>query len=96
METLRRLPWTEEGRAAYVPLGDGIVNHLADVMEAEILGTAKADVSRARALVGDSAASRTELCRAVQYLACAVEDAALVADLRAERLASVRAPGRPV
>ncbi|MEU6116252.1 hypothetical protein ABZ840_17180 [Streptomyces sp. NPDC047117] len=91
MKTLRRLPWTEEGRAAYVPPGDGIVNHLADLMEAEMLVAAEADASRGRALAGDPAASSAELRTAVQYLAHAVEEAALVAGLRAERLLGVEA-----
>lgn len=86
MQTLRRLPWTDGGRTAYVPLGDGLVNHLADVMEGEMLVMARTDVARGRALAGDPEASGAELRRAVRYLAQAVEDAALVADLRGERL----------
>ncbi|MGI5468076.1 hypothetical protein [Streptomyces sp. CA-132043] len=89
METLRRLPWTEEGRAVYVPPGDGFVNDLVDAMEGEMLGMARADASRGRALADDPAAYGVELRRAVWYLARAVEDAALVADLRAERLPGV-------
>ncbi|MFC6064510.1 hypothetical protein [Streptomyces ochraceiscleroticus] len=52
---------------------------------------ARTDVSRGRALAGDPEASGAELRRAVRYLARAVEDAALVADLRAERLPGAEA-----
>ncbi|MEU6650486.1 hypothetical protein ABZ904_13800 [Streptomyces sp. NPDC046900] len=86
MSNLRRLPWEDNGKPAYVTPGDGPVNAIADAMEASILVTARNDVRRAQALAADSAASRAELRMAVQYLARAVEDAALVADLRGERL----------
>ncbi|WP_030619141.1 hypothetical protein [Streptomyces sclerotialus] len=91
MQSLRRLPWTDEGRAAFVPPGDGLVNDLADAVEGEMLGMARADASRGRALADDPAASGVELRGAVWYLARAVEDAALVADLRAERLGGAEA-----
>ncbi|CDR07371.1 hypothetical protein [Streptomyces iranensis] len=66
--------------------GNGIVNRLADIMEAELIESAKADAARARALADDPAASGAELRTALRYLAHAVEDAAKVASLRAERL----------
>ncbi|MFI0219144.1 hypothetical protein [Streptomyces lydicus] len=66
--------------------GDGTVTRLADATEAEILIMARMDVERARSLTDDSSVSRAELRLALRYLARAVEDAAMVADLRAERL----------
>jgi hypothetical protein len=86
MNNLRRLPWQDNGKPAYVTPGSGPINALADATEASILATAREDVQRARALAADPAVSRAELRMAVQYLARAVEDAALVADLRGERL----------
>ncbi|MGW2078708.1 hypothetical protein ACWCOW_17480 [Streptomyces sp. NPDC001939] len=86
MEHLRRLPWNDEGRDAYTPQGDGIVNAIANAMEASMIETAKEDSRRAQALVADSAASRAEFRLAVGYLARAVEDAVHVAELRLERL----------
>ncbi|MGI5141816.1 MULTISPECIES: hypothetical protein [unclassified Streptomyces] len=86
MNALRRLPWQDNGKDAYTPQGSGIVNAIADAMETSILVTSREDARRAQALAADSAASRAELRMAVQYLVRAVEDAAMVADLRGERL----------
>ncbi|WP_434795186.1 hypothetical protein WN979_14475 [Streptomyces albidoflavus] len=86
---LRRLPWDEDGRAAFVSPGDGFVNRLANAIEVEIIETARNDARRALALAGDPSVSRAELQVAVRYLASAVQDAALVADLRGERLPAV-------
>jgi hypothetical protein len=87
MTTLRRLPWTtDEGKPAFVPAGNGIVNHLADVLEAEMIATAEMDRERALAVADDPAASKPELRLAIRYLAHAAQDAASVAELRAERL----------
>lgn len=89
---LRRLPWDEDGRAAFVSPGDGFVNRLANAIEVEIIETARNDARRALSLARDPGVSRAELLAAVQYLSSAVQDAALVADLRGERL-PVTEPG---
>ncbi|MFJ7785749.1 hypothetical protein ACIQY8_24205 [Streptomyces albidoflavus] len=86
---LRRLPWQEGDKPAFVNPGDGMVTRLADAMEAEMIETAQSDARRALALAGDPSVSRAELQVAVRYLASAVQDAALVADLRGERLPAV-------
>ena len=39
---LRRLPWREDDRPAFVPPGDGLVNRLADALETELIETAPA------------------------------------------------------
>lgn len=84
---LRQLPWNgPEGQTAYVPQGDGIVNRLADVMEAELIETARADVARALAMAADPKVSEGEMRMALRYLASSLQDAAKVADLRAARL----------
>lgn len=86
---LRRLPWQEGGRAAFVSPGDGMVNRMADAIEEQIIETAQSDARRALALAGDPGVSRAELGIAIQYLSSAVQDAALVAELRGERLPAV-------
>ncbi|MFJ8546806.1 sulfatase [Streptomyces sp. NPDC093586] len=83
---LRRLPWQEDGRPAFVPPGDGIVNRLADVLEAELIETAQADAIRARSLADDTRATMPELRTALRFVAHSLDDAALVATLRGERL----------
>ncbi|MFI5568939.1 hypothetical protein ACIA6T_16630 [Streptomyces sp. NPDC051740] len=83
---LRRLPWREDDRPVFVPQGDGIVNRLADVLEAELIETARADAARARGLADDTGATRPELRTALRFVAHSVEEAVLVAVLRGERL----------
>ncbi|MFD7499924.1 hypothetical protein [Streptomyces sp. NPDC059850] len=90
MESLRRLPWTsDDGKDAFVAPGDGIVNHMADALEAELVETAKADAERARSLAEDPKASAVEMRVALRFLAHSLDDTAMVADLRAERLPSL-------
>ncbi|OAH11579.1 hypothetical protein [Streptomyces jeddahensis] len=84
---LRRLPWNaENGGNAFVTPGDGIVNGIADAMEASMLLTAQEDAKRATALAEDPYVSLAELRVAVKYLAHAVAEAVKVAELRGERL----------
>ncbi|MQY11271.1 hypothetical protein SRB5_13860 [Streptomyces sp. RB5] len=85
-QPLRRLPWTDEGRPAYVPVGDGMVNRIADAMELEILAGALRDAGRAEDLVRAVETSLAELRTAVKWLAHALRDAVDVAVLRGERL----------
>ncbi|MFJ4727187.1 hypothetical protein ACIP44_12430 [Streptomyces diastaticus] len=89
---LRRVPWQEDTKPVFVNPDDGLITHLADVMEAEMLLSARNDARRALSLARDPGVSRAELLAAVQYLSSAVQDAALVADLRGERL-PVTEPG---
>ncbi|MGW1028809.1 hypothetical protein ACWD4J_34890 [Streptomyces sp. NPDC002577] len=96
MNHLRRLPWEDEGRAAFVTPGDGIVNAVADAMEANMIETAREDARRALALADDQDASKAEMLVALRYVAHAVQDVALVADLRGERLPAADAPAGEV
>ncbi|MFE7159157.1 hypothetical protein [Streptomyces sp. NPDC057636] len=91
-QPMRRLPWTDDGRDAYTPQGNGVINTIADTMEASMITTARDDARRARELADDPGASRCEMRTALRYLAHAVEDTALVADLRLERLPETNAP----
>ncbi|GHF89066.1 hypothetical protein [Streptomyces thermodiastaticus] len=85
---LRRLPWTEDGKPAYLVTGEGgsFLAEMADAMEEGMLTTAEVDAERADTLADDVRASRAELKMAVRYLARAVADAVEVARLRGERL----------
>lgn len=84
---LRRLPWAgPEGKAAYAQTDGGVIGRLADRMEDQMLLTAKEDTIRAADLCQDDNVSRAELKIVVGYLARAVGEAVLVADLRGERL----------
>ncbi|MFD0033711.1 hypothetical protein ACFVJK_36855 [Streptomyces sp. NPDC127172] len=95
-QPMRRLPWTDDGRDAYTPQGNGLINTIANAMEASMIATARADAKRARDLAEDPDASRLEMRTALRYLAHAVEDTALVADLRLERLPETIAPAGEV
>lgn len=87
-EPLRRLPWDgPEGKPAYVPPGDGMINRLANSTEAHILNVARDDAAYALAMVELPGTSRAELCLMVRKLAGTVSEVAKVADLRGERLA---------
>jgi hypothetical protein len=87
---LRRLPWDgPEGQAAYAQTDGGVIGRLADRMEDQMLLMAKEDTIRAAELCQEEKVSRAELKIVVGYLARAVSEAVLVADLRGERL-SVR------
>ncbi|MFF1400460.1 hypothetical protein ACFVZD_42730 [Streptomyces sp. NPDC058287] len=85
---LRRLPWRENDKAAYLSTGGGVslIGAMADAMEEGMLATAEADASRATTLTEDVSASRAELRMAVRYLCHAIADAVEVARLRGERL----------
>ncbi|GAA3976311.1 hypothetical protein GCM10022384_27980 [Streptomyces marokkonensis] len=83
---LRRLPWREDDRSVFVSPGDGIVNRLADILEEELIETAQTDAARARGLADDVEATTPELRAALRFVAHSVDDAALVATLRGERL----------
>ncbi|GAA1417435.1 hypothetical protein GCM10009601_11450 [Streptomyces thermospinosisporus] len=83
---LRRLPWQEGDRPAFVSPGDGIVSRLADAFEAELIETARSDARRARSLADDAGATPPELRTALRFVAHSAEDAILVAVLRGERL----------
>ncbi|MEU5651298.1 hypothetical protein ABZ767_18510 [Streptomyces pseudogriseolus] len=86
--SLRRLPWTEGGKTAYLSTdgGSSLLARSADVMEESMLVTAEVDANRATTLAADISASRAELRMAVQYMTRAIADAVEVARLRGERL----------
>lgn len=85
---LWRLPWTEDGKPAYLPTDDGasFLARMADTMEEGMLTTAEVDMARALSVAGEVSASRAELKMAVRFLAHAVADAVEVARPRGERL----------
>ncbi|MET7837732.1 hypothetical protein ABZT45_03775 [Streptomyces sp. NPDC005356] len=86
---MRRLPWsTADGRPCYVPQGVGIINELADAVEAEIITTAVNDGAGALLGAEDPHATKENLRQAARRLAYALDDVVRVAELRAERTAS--------
>jgi threonyl-tRNA synthetase len=93
---MRRLPWEDDGKRAYTPVGAGLVNSIADALERELISTAREDAERAQRISDDPAASRAELRAAVRYLSAAVRDVSHVAELREERLPEYEAPAGQV
>jgi hypothetical protein len=84
---LRRLPWNSpEGTADYAP--HGLVDHIADRTEADIIGRARNDAAYALVMSQRPGVSTEELCRLVSKLAGHVRDVTSVADMREERLNS--------
>jgi hypothetical protein len=85
---LRRLPWREDGKSAYLSTDDGtsLLARMADTMEEGMLTTAEVDMARALSVADEISSSRAELRMAVRFLAHAVADAVEVARLRGERL----------
>lgn len=83
---MRRLPWSEDGRDAFVQEGDGLVTQLAEAVEHGTIEVALIDSRYATELLNEPDVSTSELRAAVRILARAVEDVAHVAELRAERL----------
>ncbi|MGW2938867.1 hypothetical protein ACWDA7_45620 [Streptomyces sp. NPDC001156] len=86
MNGLRRLPWQDNGKPAYVTPGGGLINALADATEGATLTAAEEAAERAVKLAGDTAASRAELRTAIRVLAELTREVANVATLRGERL----------
>ncbi|MGN9791245.1 hypothetical protein ACTMTU_09085 [Streptomyces sp. OZ13] len=87
MEPLRRLPWNSpEDKPAYVALGDGVINQVADSVETDTLRAARADAGCALALAGQPEASQAELRAGLRALANVTLAAVAVAELRGERL----------
>ncbi|MFF1812418.1 hypothetical protein ACFVXW_25455 [Streptomyces sp. NPDC058251] len=86
-EHMRRLPWNSpEGTADYAP--HGVVDHIADRAESDIIGRARNDAAYALVMAQRPEATREELSRLVVKLAGHVRDVTSVADMRAERLNS--------
>lgn len=86
MSTLRRLPWSDDTRTAFVTPGDGVINTLADSIEESGLTLTEEAITRALAQADDFAVSRAELRVAIRVLAHAATEAVHVARLRGERL----------
>ncbi|GAA3797182.1 hypothetical protein [Streptomyces chiangmaiensis] len=82
MNALRRLPWQDNGKPAYVTPGDGIVNALADTMENMTLAQAEDLADQAARMARDSKANARDMRPVLALLAGAVN----VARLRGERL----------
>ncbi|MCF3174761.1 hypothetical protein IPZ61_15695 [Streptomyces sioyaensis] len=84
---MRRLPWNSPaGAADYAP--HGVVDHIADRTETDIINRARNDAAYALVMTQRPEASREELCRLVAKLAGHVRDVSSVADMREERLNS--------
>jgi hypothetical protein len=84
---MRKLPWNApDGSADYAP--HGVVDHIADRTEADIISRARNDAGYALVMTQRPEATREELCRLVAKLAGHVRDVASVADMREERLNS--------
>ncbi len=86
MASLRRLPWTSEGKESFVSAGDGFVNRLADAAENHPLDAVAEAVPESLALADDQEATADELRSALRALACLTQDVATVATLRGDRL----------
>ncbi|MFE0413622.1 hypothetical protein [Streptomyces tendae] len=85
---LRRLPWSDNGKPAYVPPGDGPVNQMADIMESQACDVAQDLAEQAARLVRDRGAGVEEMRPLLILLAASTKDVVQVARLRAERLES--------
>ena len=83
---LRRLPWTQDGKDAFVTAGDGPVNQLADQMEWQALAVAEDLATQATRLARNMDVSAAEMRPVLALLAASVKDVVQVARLRAERL----------
>ncbi|MER6294932.1 hypothetical protein [Streptomyces althioticus] len=85
---LRRLPWREDGKDAYLSTGEGssFLARMADSVEEGMLTTAEVDMARALSVADEMSSCRAELRMAVRFLAHAAADAVEVARLRGERL----------
>lgn len=83
---LRRLPWTEAGKDAYVTPGDGIINRMADAAENMSLAQAEDLARQATRAARDPQASAQELRLLMRLLGAITQDAVNVAKLRGERL----------
>ncbi|MGW6541912.1 hypothetical protein ACWGBH_03500 [Streptomyces massasporeus] len=83
---LRRLPWREGDKDAFVTPGNGTVNRLADIMERMSLDQAEDLAREATAAVRNPKATVHDLKPLLRLLAAATVDAVSVARLRAERL----------
>lgn len=86
MNHLRRLPWQDGDKPAFVTPGSGLVNDLADTVEAMTLDQAEDLASHAARMARDSGAKVEDMRPLLALLAGAARDAANVARLRGERL----------
>ncbi|MEU2788475.1 hypothetical protein [Streptomyces sp. NPDC007100] len=85
---VRLLPWSQEGgkQCLLSTDGDGYVSRLADDMEAAQLDMGTELLGHAGALLGESAASASELRFLANRLVEALDDALRVADSRGRRI----------
>lgn len=86
MSSLRRLPWTTEGKESFVSAGQGIVNRLADAAEHHSLDVAEEAVPESLSLAEDTDASEEDLRTCLRALSFLARDLAAVAHLRGDRL----------
>ncbi|MEU7050270.1 hypothetical protein [Streptomyces eurythermus] len=89
MNRPRLLPWSEDGKRAYLDTDDpnGVISRLADEMEEAQLVIGHEVFAAARQVLGDPEASRAELRFTAMRLVECLFDALRVADSRGERLA---------
>lgn len=88
---VRLLPWSQEGgkQCLLSTDGDGYVSRLADDMEAAQLDMGTELLGHAGALLGEAAASASELRFLANRLVEALHDALRVADSRGRRISAV-------
>ncbi|MEV5881208.1 hypothetical protein AB0L74_00430 [Streptomyces sp. NPDC052020] len=90
MSRPRLLPWSEDGKPAYLSTDNpnSILSRLADEMEETQLGIGREVHAAGRQMLADPGASRSELRFTAIRLAECLFDALRVAESRGERLAA--------
>lgn len=84
---LRRLPWSVDGKDAFVEAGTGgPVNRIADQMEELAVKAAHDLADEVRRMARDMTVTEDVLRRALINLAAITKDVVQVAELRGERL----------
>ncbi|MDH6225960.1 hypothetical protein [Streptomyces sp. MJP52] len=83
---LRRLPWTEDGRPAYLSGDGGPVSRLADAVEAQQLETAAVVLALAGEMLASGRMTLLEATWVNRRLTECLRDALDVADSRGTRL----------
>ncbi|MEU3554443.1 hypothetical protein [Streptomyces fragilis] len=83
---LRRLPWTEDGRPAFLSGDDGPVSRLADAVEAQQLDTAATVLALARETLASGRMTLLEATWVNRRLTECLHDALHVAESRGARL----------
>jgi hypothetical protein len=85
-EPLRRLPWTEDGRPAFLSGNDGPVSRLADEVEAQQVEAAAVVLALAREMLASGRMTLPEATWVNRRLTECLRDALDVAESRGARL----------